>query len=121
MRVKCIGVKNLFGIFDHEIPLLNQERLTIVHGPNGFGKTVMLKMIAGLLAREATVFEHTPFTEFYMTLEDGTTTAVRRKISTRPKDKVQVNDSKGGCVPVVSGSCHTRCPIHLLSKDLMEA
>lgn len=90
MRVKTIGVKNLFGVFNHEIPLLNAERLTIVHGPNGFGKTVMLRMIAGLLTRDTTVFDHTPFSEFYMTLEDGTSVAIQRKISARQNDKAQV-------------------------------
>ena len=38
MRITKVLVKKLFGIFDHEIPLNQDSRITIIHGPNGFGK-----------------------------------------------------------------------------------
>ena len=41
MRVRSIDVKGLFGVFNNEIPINSAERVTIIHGPNGFGKTVM--------------------------------------------------------------------------------
>ena len=41
MRITKISVKGLFGMFDHEIPLNQESRITIVHGPNGVGKTVL--------------------------------------------------------------------------------
>jgi predicted ATP-binding protein involved in virulence len=48
MRVRSIDVKGLFGVFNHEIPINSAERVTIIHGPNGFGKTVTLRMIAAV-------------------------------------------------------------------------
>ncbi len=48
MRIKQISVSKLFGIFDHIIPLNREERVTIIHGANGFGKTTLLRMINGL-------------------------------------------------------------------------
>ena len=56
MRVKKIGVKGLFGVFDHEIPLENVDRVTIILGPNGFGKTVMLRMVAALVEGTTSIF-----------------------------------------------------------------
>ena len=44
-------------MFDHEIPLNQESRITIVHGPNGVGKTVLLKMIDSLFNYE---FRHVP-------------------------------------------------------------
>jgi predicted ATP-binding protein involved in virulence len=38
MRIQQISVNGLFGIFDHVIPLNMDERITIIHGPNGFEK-----------------------------------------------------------------------------------
>lgn len=91
MRVKSIAVKGLFGTFDHEIPLTSADRVTIIHGPNGFGKTMMLRMIAGLLRGETSIFEHTPFAEFFVTLEDETSLIVRR----RAEDQSQVGRPQG--------------------------
>ncbi|MCY3780792.1 MAG: AAA family ATPase [Chloroflexi bacterium] len=48
MRITKISVKGLFGMFDHEIPLNQESRITIVHGPNGVGKTVLMRMVHGL-------------------------------------------------------------------------
>lgn len=46
-RIRRIQVTNLFGIFNHEIRLNLDERITILHGPNGFGKTIILQMLDG--------------------------------------------------------------------------
>ena len=45
MRNRNISIVGLFGTSDHEIPLFQREPITIVHGPNGVGKTSILKLI----------------------------------------------------------------------------
>jgi len=47
-RIKQIAVKGLFGVFDHVIPLNMAERVTLVLGPNGVGKTIVLQNPARL-------------------------------------------------------------------------
>jgi predicted ATP-binding protein involved in virulence len=92
MRVKSINVTGLFGLFDHDIPLQNSDRVTIIHGPNGFGKTVMLKMIAALAAGNTAIFRHTPFKEFSFALDDGTSCIIRRRTDKTPDhDKPDVS------------------------------
>ena len=49
VRVREIKVEGLFDIFDHTIPLKLDDRITIIHGPNGFGKTILLQMVYGFL------------------------------------------------------------------------
>ena len=39
MRLTKIHVTKLFGVFDHTIPLNLDDRITIIHGPNGFGNS----------------------------------------------------------------------------------
>jgi predicted ATP-binding protein involved in virulence len=98
VRVTKVSVKKLFGMFDHEIPLNSTERVTIIHGPNGFGKTVILRMIAALARGSTAIFEHTPFTEFCLELEDGTARIVRRHIEgdkERPLVKFSIRDASG--------------------------
>ena len=71
MRVKQISVRNLFGIFNHSIPLNMEERITIIHGPNGFGKTALLRMIDGLFNLRYSQLCSVPFEEFQVDFEDG--------------------------------------------------
>ncbi len=64
MRITNIAVKGLFGMFDHEIPLNQESRITIVHGPNGVGKTVLLRMVHGLFNFEYEYIGGIPFDSF---------------------------------------------------------
>ena len=69
MRITKVSVKKLFGIFDHEIPLNVDSRITIMHGPNGFGKTILLTMLNGLFNENYRVFREVPFDEFRVYLD----------------------------------------------------
>lgn len=69
MKIQQISVKGLFGIFDHVIPLNLDEHITIIHGPNGFGKTVMLRMLSGLFNRRYASLLKIPFTQFQIQFE----------------------------------------------------
>jgi predicted ATP-binding protein involved in virulence len=81
MLVSQISVRGLFGVFDHDIPLLNRERVTIIHGPNGLGKTVVLRMIAAIIEGDRTIFERVPFREFSLILSDGTARVIRQRVT----------------------------------------
>ena len=121
MRVKNILVKKLFGIFDHEIPLQSAERVTIIHGPNGFGKTVILKMIAGLVDGKTAIFEHVPFDEFSITLDDGTARIIRRYTDKDQQGRPQVRlefltRDAGGVVAPVAPLPAPEIPRRVLSK-----
>jgi predicted ATP-binding protein involved in virulence len=44
MKLKKLVVNNLFGHFNHTIPF-QEEHITIITAPNGYGKTIVLKII----------------------------------------------------------------------------
>lgn len=71
MRIKQISVQKLFGVFDHTIPLNQEERITIIHGPNGYGKTVLLRMIDGFFNEDYAILHSTPFDELRLNFTDG--------------------------------------------------
>lgn len=48
-RLAVIEVEKLFGLYDHRIELNLEERVTILHGPNGVGKTMLLRMVDAAL------------------------------------------------------------------------
>ena len=83
MRITKISVKGLFGMFDHEIPLNQESRITIIHGPNGVGKTVLLGMVHGLLNKGGELFGITPFERFRVAFANGNAVTVDKSADSR--------------------------------------
>lgn len=71
-RIQQVSVTNLFGIFNHTIPLKMEDRITIIHGPNGFGKTMILKLLHALFGQSNRLLQNIPFDEFRVDFEDNT-------------------------------------------------
>lgn len=76
MRITQFEVKGLFGMFDHVVPLNLADRITIIHGPNGFGKTTLLKLLTALFTRRYSELRNVPFEHFTVTFEDGSVVKV---------------------------------------------
>jgi predicted ATP-binding protein involved in virulence len=85
MRIKQVSVEKLFGIFDHVIPMNMESRITIAHGPNGVGKTIILRMLDSLFSSKFGIFRTIPFREFRVDLENGVSLRVNRKYLTHQK------------------------------------
>jgi predicted ATP-binding protein involved in virulence len=71
MPIKQISVGKLFGIFDHVIPLNMDERIAIVHGPNGFGKTAILRILNGFFNSLYSELRTIPFKNFSIEFDDS--------------------------------------------------
>lgn len=48
MKIKSIEIHKLFDLFDYKISLDQEENITILTGPNGYGKTTILNIIYNL-------------------------------------------------------------------------
>ena len=81
MTVKKIVLKNLFGLFDHEIDLRVDERITIIHGPNGVGKTTILQLLNDLFERRFHSLRTTPYESLLVHFSDGVALEVTRSES----------------------------------------
>jgi len=66
--LKKIEIKGLFNQFDYDIEL-KPEGLTILTGPNGYGKTTILKIIHAFATKNVTFFFQLPFKEIVLTQE----------------------------------------------------
>ena len=93
MRITKISVKGLFGMFDHEIPLNQESRITIVHGPNGVGKTVLMQFVHGLIDRGGELFGTAPFEHFQIEFADGNAVTVDKSAVSR-KLIIQYTDNE---------------------------
>jgi len=84
MKITEIAVFGLFELFDHVIPLHWETGATIIVGPNGFGKTTMLRLVAALSRFDLFFLAMTPFARLRITYDAGEVLEVRRSAETAP-------------------------------------
>ena len=80
MRISEFHIKKLFGLFDHTIAFKTGERITIIHGPNGVGKTTILKLLMALFSQQTNTIRQTPFKAITIIFDDNSRLLVERKV-----------------------------------------
>ena len=71
VRLRKVEIDSLFGLFDHHVPFFPQSKITIIHGPNGVGKTSVLRLIYGALKPRYSILRNTRFGRMVLTFADG--------------------------------------------------
>jgi predicted ATP-binding protein involved in virulence len=96
MRLKKITVKNLFGMFCHEVPLNMDDHITIIHGPNGIGKTILLTLLDALFGPQEEYYKlrRIPFSELSVDFDDGSTLCMERRIVLKQPTLLDTIDSE---------------------------
>lgn len=84
MQLATFAVQGLFGRHNHVIhfPTSSEDdskpSVVILHGPNGIGKTTVLKMVSGVMAMDFSTFRAVPFSEAHLTFNDGQRVDVKK-------------------------------------------
>ena len=94
MRIENISVRGLFDRFDHDIPLDTRERIAIIYGPNGFGKTMILRIVNALFNSPIRSLGRMPFGEVCVDFDDGSRLDVVRNSDTS-LPQVALNGANG--------------------------
>lgn len=79
MELKSITINKLFGLFDYNIDLNNVEDLTILTGPNGYGKTTILNIIYNLFNQRFFYFQKLNFELISFSFAEGQQIDVTKK------------------------------------------
>ena len=87
VKVRKVSVKELFGVFDHSIPMNLPERITIIHGPNGFGKTAILRLLSAVFNRRDSVLRRIPYEEFRVDFDDSSALVVHQQARAEPENR----------------------------------
>ncbi|MER9371889.1 AAA family ATPase [Mesorhizobium sp. M0491] len=93
VRLQEFEVQGLFGEFDYRIPLRLNEHVTAIIAPNGTGKTLCLRMIAGLFEHRWSVFYDTDFGRAGYTFSDGTVVTIEKRPIPADRDEGDVDAS----------------------------
>lgn len=65
MQLKEIRIAKLFGHFNHKVPLNNKEKVTIITAPNGYGKTMILKVLNAAFSRKMSFIKSLEFESIF--------------------------------------------------------
>lgn len=84
--MKGIRVKNLFGNFDYQVSLC-EGGLTIITGPNGFGKSTIIKCIRAVSESDLAFFYDLQFEEIELQMENETDNLLIKKV----EDGLEIN------------------------------
>ena len=95
--IKKLNIKKLFGQFNYEIEFKNTG-ITIITGPNGFGKSTILKIIEALADKDLYEICQFPFEELSVSLNN---------------DEIVIKKTKSSVVV-------DECQLELYSKKLIE-
>lgn len=93
MRICRISVTKLFGMFDHDVPLNLTERTTIIHGPNGVGKTALLRLIDGVFNRQSEELLSIPFEELRIGFDDESILVIKKHVNSSKAKRVETEES----------------------------
>lgn len=89
MFLKQLEIKEMFGIFNYLLEF--NEDMTIITAPNGYGKTICLKIIHSIFNLNFMYFAELEFSEIKITTEIGILT-IRKSIPTEDENNNQQVD-----------------------------
>lgn len=78
MKISKIAVNGLFARFNHDLTFDPSERITIMYGPNGFGKTMILRIIDVLFNSSPRSLGRMPFEELHVDFDNESRLSVIR-------------------------------------------
>ena len=87
--LESIKIKKLFGLFDYDIKLDNAENITILTGPNGYGKTSILNIIYHFFNLQIFYFQKLSFEQINFEFSEGKRIEITKK-ENKKKSKIQL-------------------------------
>ena len=112
-RLRRIEIDGLFSLYDHRIDLKTEDRVTLLHGVNGVGKTTVLGMIDALLRNHTSYFARIPFNRFRLDFMDGSSL----ELVSHTVDEKHRTATATMCV---AGQSPDRCSIKLIPSEVEE-
>lgn len=80
MKLFHLSLRKLFGLLDYDIPL-DQNEITMLTGPNGYGKTMILKIINSIISNELNILCRLKFEVIKVEYQGGTVSIYRKSDS----------------------------------------
>jgi len=90
MNISEIRIKNLFGELNYNIPLKKEGFVTIIHAPNGYGKTTVLNLVHSILQRRFGSIRKVDFETLELVLDNKKTLVIQKVASEEEENDEQI-------------------------------
>lgn len=94
MSILRIAVRGLFGSLNHDIQL-SEGGLTFIHGPNGCGKTTLLRLVHATLNGDFLAITSVDFNELEISYSDGNILLLKRSLANIKPEQQLFEDEEG--------------------------
>lgn len=118
MRITEIRIEGLFDMFDHTIPLNQDEHLTVIYGINGIGKTMIFRILDCFYNGDFEELAEIPFWNLVFTFENGDVLECFRYIELQPLN-CKLNGEKF-YVPILLDSDSTSSMLEMLQQKVFQ-
>ena len=78
VRLRRVQIRGLFGHYNHDFELSQRDRVTILHGPNGVGKTAVLRLLYALFSGQLLRLLSVRFDTFTVAFEGNACVTIER-------------------------------------------
>lgn len=79
-KLKVIRIEGLFGVFDYTLSLFTDDRITILLGQNGLGKTTLLRILNDFFAGNYSELAMYIFSTLKLSFSDGTEVEITKPV-----------------------------------------
>ena len=81
MKIVKLVIEKLFGIYSYHIDFASDEfSLKLITGPNGYGKTTILKIVSALQTSELYYFYKLRFTSIAFVFDDSSKLEIIQRV-----------------------------------------
>ena len=87
--LKSIKIEGLYGLYNYSLDFTigENERLSIITGPNGYGKTTILQLIFALFGKDTELFFQIPFSHILFLIDDYLIRVVQTRTTVQTNDE----------------------------------
>ena len=87
--LKSIRIEGLYGLYNYSLDFTigENERLSIITGPNGYGKTTILQLIFALFGKDTELFFQIPFSHILFSIDDYLIRVVQTRTTVQTNDE----------------------------------
>ncbi len=85
--IKSLSVSKLFGRFDHKIEFPEKDNIVIITAPNGYGKTVLLRILDSIFNRKFNYLSKIDFDEIRVEFDSRKSLLIYRNFNIESNDE----------------------------------